>query len=114
MVERDNINLAPPLIEAGKFGELVKAGQTISSALSPSDNSLVVFIKNAVRLLRILIILSQPFLSQDMPTADKNRTTDDEQPLYFASMNAIPSSERRLVCRNSVIDSISVIKSRSS
>ncbi|KAF9482632.1 hypothetical protein BDN70DRAFT_966723 [Pholiota conissans] len=86
MIGQDNINLAPPLVEAGKFGELVNAGQTISSALSPSDNSLLVFIKNV-----------------NPPLMDKTRSTQEEQPLYFASMNTIPSSERRLLLTDTLI-----------
>lgn len=46
MLGTDSINLVPPLVEAGKFGDLVAAGQTISSTLSPQDNSLAVFITN--------------------------------------------------------------------
>lgn len=52
MLGTDYINLVPPLVEAGKFQALVAAGQTISSTLSPLDNSLAVFVTNTVSVAR--------------------------------------------------------------
>lgn len=51
MLGTDNLHLAPPLVEAGKFDELAEAGQTISSAFCPSDNSLLVYVKDAVSII---------------------------------------------------------------
>ena len=48
MLGADHINLVPPVVESGKFHDLVKAGQTVSSSLSPSSNSLAVFLTNTV------------------------------------------------------------------
>jgi len=53
----DHLSLLPPLVEAGKFHELVDAGQTLSAILSPADNSLGVYITN-------LVCLTAPELSQ--------------------------------------------------
>lgn len=46
-----DINLVPSLVGPGQFDDLVKAGQTISSVLSPADNSFAVYITNAVSIL---------------------------------------------------------------
>ena len=43
-----DINLAPPVVESGRFHDLVKAGQTVSASWSPSSNSLAVFLTNTV------------------------------------------------------------------
>jgi len=48
MLNEGHLNLAPPLVEFGKFDDLLKSGQTISGTLSPADNSLAIWIKNAV------------------------------------------------------------------
>lgn len=48
MLRVDHINLVPPVVESGRFHDLVKAGQTVSASLSPSSNSLAVFLTNAV------------------------------------------------------------------
>lgn len=42
----DYLNLVPHLVEAGKFQDLVDAGQTLSSVLSPLDNSLAIYATN--------------------------------------------------------------------
>ncbi|KDR68007.1 hypothetical protein GALMADRAFT_79171 [Galerina marginata CBS 339.88] len=82
----DHLNLLPPLVESGKFKELVNAGQTISSVLSPSDNSFGVFITSA-----------------GAAATDNRRLPDDDQPIYFASLDAIPSSERRLFLTDTLL-----------
>ena len=48
MATDGHLNLGPPLVESENFDVLLKAGQTISATLSQGDNSLAVFIKNAV------------------------------------------------------------------
>jgi nuclear pore complex protein Nup85 len=42
-------------------------------------------------------IIQFNFFLQVAPNAAKGRTGEDEQPIYFASLNSPPSSERRLV-----------------
>lgn len=74
-----NIDLVPPLVEAGKFHELAQAGQTISASLSPYNNSLAVHIAPLE------------------PSSSKPSAIVQEEALYFASYDDIPSSERRLV-----------------
>lgn len=64
MAAKDVLHLVPPLVEAGKFSDLVKAGQTISSALCPSDNTVLVFIKDEVRCSNILHSISDTRLTE--------------------------------------------------
>ena len=92
----DHLDLVPPLVEIGKFIDLVNAGQTISASISPADNSLAVFITNSVSFWRSNRY-PIPLLSsiKGLPSTRVNR--EDEQPVYFASRQAVPSSERRLV-----------------
>jgi len=98
MPAAEYLTLAPPLVEAGKFNELVKAGQTVSSTFSSFDNSFAVFITNVVRKpMSEKTIIQFNFFPQVAPTAAKGPTREDEQPIYFASLNSPPSSERRLV-----------------
>jgi len=54
MAATDAYNLKPPLIEAGKFQDIVDAGQTITSAWSPADNNLAIYITNTVRFTSIV------------------------------------------------------------
>ncbi|KAH9479690.1 Nuclear pore complex protein Nup85 [Psilocybe cubensis] len=75
----DYLNLVPHLVEAGKFQDFVNAGQTLSSVLSPLDNSLAIYATNL-----------------NPPTADDGHTLEDEQSLYIASLDNAPSSGRRL------------------
>ncbi|KAF5316469.1 hypothetical protein D9619_006593 [Psilocybe cf. subviscida] len=86
MATSNTLNLVPPLVEAGKFNKLVKAGQTISYALSPADNSFAVYIRDAVG---------------SIP--NKDRIPEDEQPVYFANRHTVPSSERRLFLTDTLI-----------
>lgn len=55
MAAIDSYNLKPPLIEAGKFKDIVDAGQTITSTWSPADNNLAIYITNAVRFASIAV-----------------------------------------------------------
>ncbi|KAJ3508718.1 hypothetical protein NLJ89_g5602 [Agrocybe chaxingu] len=75
----EHLNLAPPLVKAGQSEELVKSGQTLAATLSPADNTFAVFIQNA-----------------GLPTGDRRHAVDEDQPIYFAGRNTVPSSERRL------------------
>ncbi|KAJ7792257.1 hypothetical protein B0H14DRAFT_2932068 [Mycena olivaceomarginata] len=72
-----DLNLTPRLVR--KPEDLLLAGQSLSATLSPLDNSLAVFVTTAV--------LNLP----------GTRLPDEEQPIYFPSIDAVPSSERRLV-----------------
>ena len=44
-----HLNLAPPLVHSGRVDELIQQGQTLSASLSPSSNSLAVFVTSTVR-----------------------------------------------------------------
>ncbi|KAJ7623243.1 Nup85 nucleoporin-domain-containing protein [Roridomyces roridus] len=78
-------NLTPPLVPAGKPEDLLLAGQSLAATLSPLDNSLAVFVTNA-------------------PTSQlQNRPPGEEQPVYFSSIDAVPSSERRLFITDTLV-----------
>ncbi|KAF7969294.1 hypothetical protein HWV62_22433 [Athelia sp. TMB] len=77
MSASNHLDLAPPLVRSGRVEELTKLGQTLRSTFSPSNNSLAVYV------------------SSSAPTGQKSEEPH-EQPVYFASMDAAPSSERRL------------------
>lgn len=97
MDAQEDLNLVPPVIEFGRFEELVKAGQTICSSLSPADNSFAVFLKNAVSsnvIRRGRYTKNCFYLKSVLAESSDN---EDEQPVYFVSRQAVPSSERRLV-----------------
>ncbi|KAJ7442242.1 Nup85 nucleoporin-domain-containing protein [Mycena latifolia] len=81
----DVFNLTPPLVPAGKPEDLLLAGQSLAASLSPLDNSLVVFVTNAVS--------SQP----------SRRPPGEEQPIYFSGIDAVPSSERRLFITDTLV-----------
>ncbi|KAJ6607496.1 Nup85 nucleoporin-domain-containing protein [Mycena sp. CBHHK59/15] len=78
-------NLKPALVPAGKPEDLLLAGQSLSASLSPLDNSLAVFVTNAPG--------SQPGKS----------SPGEEQPIYFSSMDCVPSSERRLFITDTLV-----------
>lgn len=44
-----HLNLVPPLVQAGQLRELLETGQTLKSTLSPANNSLAIYLSNAVR-----------------------------------------------------------------
>ncbi|KAJ6518778.1 Nup85 nucleoporin-domain-containing protein [Mycena sanguinolenta] len=79
----DLLNLTPPLVR--KPEDLLLAGQALSATLSPLDNSLAVFVTDASS--------SQP----------GRRPPDEEQPIYFATLDAIPSAERRLFITDTLV-----------
>ncbi|KAF8998522.1 nucleoporin Nup85-like protein [Cyathus striatus] len=85
MSETASLSLVPALVESGKFSELVNEGQTISTSLSPFSNSLAVF------------------LSSQLPPSQEKLNQDEDFPVYFASMDALPSSERRLFISDTLI-----------
>jgi nuclear pore complex protein Nup85 len=98
MLGTDHINLVPPVVEAGRFHDLVKAGQTVSASLSPSSNSLAVFLTNTVCFLHsggAFVCVTHS--SQGPLDKNKSHAIDDDQPVYFAGLDVAPSSERRLV-----------------
>jgi hypothetical protein len=40
----DLLNVLPPLVQSGRFGEFIDAGRTLSMSLSPLDNSVATFV----------------------------------------------------------------------
>jgi hypothetical protein len=42
------LNLKPPLVPSGKIDQFVGSGRTLASTFSPFDNSLTVFVADAV------------------------------------------------------------------
>ncbi|KAJ7066584.1 nucleoporin Nup85-like protein [Mycena amicta] len=77
--------LTPPLVPAGRPQDLLEAGQALSAALSPLDNSFAVFVTTAHA--------SQP----------SKRPPDEEQPVYFSTRDGVPSSERRLFITDTLV-----------
>ncbi|KAF9461545.1 nucleoporin Nup85-like protein [Collybia nuda] len=87
MTDSNHLNLVPPLVEAGLGDGLFQNGQTLGATFSPLNNSLGVFVTSA-----------------GLPD-EKTHGSDlnDEQPIYFASPNRVPSSERRLFITDTLI-----------
>ncbi|KAJ7043585.1 Nup85 nucleoporin-domain-containing protein [Mycena alexandri] len=83
----DHFNVAPALVPAGKPEDLLLAGQSLSATFSPLDNSLAVFVTNAPT--------SQP--------GPGRRPPDEEQPIYFPGIDAVPSAERRLFITDTLV-----------
>lgn len=81
-----HLNLVPPVVEAGHVEDLVKAGETISASYSPVGNSLAVFLTSST--------------DDQRP---RKESTDEEIPLYFASTDAAPTSERRLFITDTIV-----------
>ncbi|KAG5641793.1 hypothetical protein DXG03_004179 [Asterophora parasitica] len=79
-----HLNLVPPLVEAGDVEGLAKAGQTLVSSWSPLNSSLAVFVSSTKSL-------------------DEKSASNDDQPIYFAGLDAVPSSERRLFITDTLI-----------
>ncbi|TFK60439.1 hypothetical protein BDN72DRAFT_939980 [Pluteus cervinus] len=76
-----HLNLTPALVEKGS--DLVQDGQTLCATMSPLDNTLAVFV-------------APTNLEQD-PKNDSN------EPIYLASFESIPVSERRLFISDTLI-----------
>ncbi|KII87265.1 hypothetical protein PLICRDRAFT_113015 [Plicaturopsis crispa FD-325 SS-3] len=79
MPSADNLNLVPPQVESGDVEGFISSGRTLSASFSPLHNSLAVFSTTNT--------VSQP---------SRQSTQWTEQPVYFASTDSVPSSERRL------------------
>ncbi|KAI0057204.1 hypothetical protein BV25DRAFT_1872473 [Artomyces pyxidatus] len=77
----DSLQLFPPLHERGKEKAFVQSGRTLSATQSPRDSSLAVFATNAV----------EPKALSALKTAYPT-----QQDVYTASIDLVPSSERRL------------------
>ncbi|KAJ8594775.1 hypothetical protein M405DRAFT_857859 [Rhizopogon salebrosus TDB-379] len=73
-----HLNLFPPLIQAGHTKQFIQSGKSISFAQSPLDQSHAVF----------------PSTRQEAPSIKNSGV--EEQPVFFASSETSPSSERRL------------------
>ncbi|KAF8074701.1 nucleoporin Nup85-like protein [Lyophyllum atratum] len=80
MSAESHLNLVPPLVELGDVEGLAKAGQSLSSTWSPLTPSLAIYVTS--------ITPSDKKFDISGP--------NDEQPIYFASLDIVPSSERRL------------------
>ncbi|KAJ3729997.1 Nup85 nucleoporin-domain-containing protein [Lentinula guzmanii] len=80
-----HVELVPPLVEAGKISELVQSGRAVAASLSPSDNSLAVYI-----------------VPLDLSTS-KTSTTKQDEAVYFATYDDVPSSERRLFIADTLV-----------
>ncbi|KAF7309813.1 Nuclear pore complex protein Nup85 [Mycena indigotica] len=97
----EHFNLTPPLVPARRSQDLLEAGQAISASLSPFDNSISVFATNAVQLVHSNSrIHSTYFQHASQPT---KRPSDEEQPIYFSNIDAVPSSERRLFITDTLV-----------
>ncbi|KAJ7155434.1 nucleoporin Nup85-like protein [Mycena crocata] len=94
-------NLSPALVPAGKPEDLLSAGQSLSASLSPLDNSLAVFVTNAVN----HVSHSRLKISFHIqPTSQPGRRPPgEEQPIYFSGIDAVPSSERRLFITDTLV-----------
>lgn len=86
MARNDHLNLVPPLVESGHVNDLIQAGQFLQASSSPLNNSFAVFVTSAI--------------SDDKT---RNSNSGDEQPIYFASIDTLPSSERRLFISDTLI-----------
>jgi hypothetical protein len=83
MTSSRHLNLAPPLVQSGRVDELIQLGQTLTSSLSPSDNSLAIFVTNTVRqlllkvsvYLHLTIIPSRRLELKNQITRKSNRCT---------------------------------------
>ncbi|KAF9444472.1 hypothetical protein P691DRAFT_677501 [Macrolepiota fuliginosa MF-IS2] len=84
MASSRHLNLRPFLAEAGKFDKLVGSGQTLSTSISPLDDSFAVHMKN-------------------MKFDTDRRSVKADNPIYFAKMHKPPSMERRLFVTDTLI-----------
>ncbi|KAF9077929.1 Nup85 nucleoporin-domain-containing protein [Rhodocollybia butyracea] len=80
-----HIDLVPPLVEAGKFQDLVQSGHTILASLSPRNNSLAVNVA--------------PLELSSLKPSD----VEQDEAVYFATHVDIPSSERRLFIADTLV-----------
>jgi nuclear pore complex protein Nup85 len=98
MTSTNHLNLFPPLIQAGHPEHFIQSGKTISFAQSPLNQSHAVFPSP-----RVCFASSNCFKEsahnpcQQYASSIRNSGAE-EQPIFFASSETSPSSERRLVC----------------
>ncbi|KAH6910043.1 Nup85 nucleoporin-domain-containing protein [Coprinopsis sp. MPI-PUGE-AT-0042] len=78
MPPQHHLDVVPALVGDGEFGTLLEQGQTISLSASPLSNALALFITPTTL------------------NAKGSSGASEEQPIYFASIDKPPSSERRL------------------
>jgi nuclear pore complex protein Nup85 len=93
-----HLNVLPPLVQSGHIDKFIESGRTLSASLSPLDNSVAAFVSNAVCI--CFATLPPPsHLPQAIPQAHQAQIAAylDDQPIYFVTTDAYPSSERRLV-----------------
>ncbi|KAK0189185.1 Nup85 nucleoporin-domain-containing protein [Armillaria mellea] len=81
-----HLSLLPPVVEAGHIEDLVKAGETISATSSPVGNALAVFLTASTNV-----------------HGPRKENNDEEVPIYFASTDAAPTSERRLFITDTIV-----------
>ncbi|KAJ4479675.1 nucleoporin Nup85-like protein [Lentinula edodes] len=84
-MDTKHIELVPPLVEAGKSSDLVQSGHMISASFSPSNNSL------ALHLVPLNL------------TGSKTSTVAQQETVYLAGCDDVPSSERRLFIADTVV-----------
>ncbi|EGN95218.1 hypothetical protein SERLA73DRAFT_187558 [Serpula lacrymans var. lacrymans S7.3] len=81
MMLRDRLNVVPPLVGAGCADELANAGKTLFGTQSPLNDSIAVAVTS---------------IRSPQSVRRAGSTDADDQPVYFASADMVPSSERRL------------------
>ncbi|KAJ6447407.1 hypothetical protein C8R47DRAFT_1273691, partial [Mycena vitilis] len=97
----DHLNLSPALVR--KPGDLLLAGQSLTASLSPLDNSLAAsFVTTAVIALLLHMTLGSHGILSLTPQPAR-RPPDEEQPVYFPAIDAVPSSERRLFITDTLV-----------
>ncbi|GLB43373.1 putative nup85 Nucleoporin [Lyophyllum shimeji] len=87
MQAESHLDLVPPLVESGDVEGLVKAGQTLAASWSPLTPALAIYVTS-----------TNP-LDKKLQAPGAN----EEQPIYFASLDVVPSSERRLFITDTLI-----------
>ncbi|RDB15810.1 Nuclear pore complex protein Nup85 [Hypsizygus marmoreus] len=87
MAGPNHLNLVPPLVELGDVNGLINAGQTLCASWSPLNNSLAIFVTNSS-------------IPDEKP---RRAASNEEQPIYFANPESVPSSERRLFITDTLI-----------
>jgi len=95
------IRLYPPLFEDGKDAEFLGSGRTLSVVQSPRDNSVAVFATNAavgrVPILGLHVSPDYIYKVDSKALKSLKEKYHESQDVYTASIDRVPSSERRLV-----------------
>ena len=96
----DHLSVLPPLLDAGCAEELEKSGRTLHATSSPLNETFAVYPASSVGAsLRPIRDLLTVFKSQLENLSAKHHVfSPDDQLVYFVSSEALPLSERRLVC----------------